>query len=67
MGRGMDPYMIRYRSTRPRGGSGDCKTSRKKDPKGGKAPPSKKKEGYGGGKAKKKWSKDKVEAPQEGH
>uniref|UniRef100_A0A8R1HTA3 40S ribosomal protein S25 n=1 Tax=Caenorhabditis japonica TaxID=281687 RepID=A0A8R1HTA3_CAEJA len=43
------------------------KTSRKKDPKGGKAPPSKKKEGYGGGKAKKKWSKDKVEALQEGH
>uniref|UniRef100_A0A8R1ELX9 Uncharacterized protein n=3 Tax=Caenorhabditis japonica TaxID=281687 RepID=A0A8R1ELX9_CAEJA len=24
MGRGMDPYMIRYRSTRPRGGSVDC-------------------------------------------
>uniref|UniRef100_A0A8R1E4I3 Transp_Tc5_C domain-containing protein n=1 Tax=Caenorhabditis japonica TaxID=281687 RepID=A0A8R1E4I3_CAEJA len=45
----------------------NCKTSRKKDPKGGKAPPSKKKEGYGGGKTKKKWSKDKVEALQEGH
>uniref|UniRef100_A0A8R1ED77 Uncharacterized protein n=1 Tax=Caenorhabditis japonica TaxID=281687 RepID=A0A8R1ED77_CAEJA len=24
MGRGLDPYMIRYRSTRPRGGSVDC-------------------------------------------
>uniref|UniRef100_A0A8R1EW94 Uncharacterized protein n=1 Tax=Caenorhabditis japonica TaxID=281687 RepID=A0A8R1EW94_CAEJA len=24
MGRGMDPYMIRYRSTRHRGGSVDC-------------------------------------------
>uniref|UniRef100_A0A914I567 Small ribosomal subunit protein eS25 n=1 Tax=Globodera rostochiensis TaxID=31243 RepID=A0A914I567_GLORO len=37
------------------------KTSKKTDPKGGKAAPAKKKEGGGGGKAKKKkWSKGKV-------
>ncbi|PIO70149.1 S25 ribosomal protein [Teladorsagia circumcincta] len=36
------------------------KASKKTDPKGGKAPPSKKKEGSGGKAKKKKWSKGKV-------
>ncbi|KAK6011244.1 putative S25 ribosomal protein [Ostertagia ostertagi] len=36
------------------------KATKKTDPKGGKAPPSKKKEGSGGKAKKKKWSKGKV-------
>uniref|UniRef100_A0A0K0DBA6 Innexin n=1 Tax=Angiostrongylus cantonensis TaxID=6313 RepID=A0A0K0DBA6_ANGCA len=36
------------------------KTTKKADPKGGKAPPAKKKEGLGGKAKKKKWSKGKV-------
>ncbi|EYB85356.1 hypothetical protein Y032_0300g1817 [Ancylostoma ceylanicum] len=36
------------------------KAAKKADPKGGKAPPGKKKEGSGGKAKKKKWSKGKV-------